>query len=188
MMPKIKLLSLIIISTSTIFIKNWQATTILFILAICLSYLLQKKREIAQRIRPLIFIGIMIILFQLLFNTSLPLTERLSAGLFHAGKVITLSLFVFIYTTTTSPTEMVSAFSFLPKQLQLIFTITLSLISIVMDEYHKIYLIQSSRGHNFKTLNIVKSLTPIIIPLLHRSLKRAEQIAIVMQSKGYSYG
>lgn len=178
MILKIKFLSLIIASTLVLFIKDWQEAVIVFIFVIIASSLIPQKRDVTKRIYPLFFIAAMIIIFQLIFNYTVSLPQRLILGLTSALKIISLSMLMFIYTASTSTSKIINTFSFLPKSLQLMLTITLVLVPVIMDEYHKIYLIQSTRGNRSRFL-------PIIIPLLHRSLKRAEQIGIVMVTKGY---
>jgi len=178
MILKIRLLALIIASTLILFINNWQEMLLILIALITLSLLLPQKRGLTNRIYPLLFVALLIIAFQLIFNYTISLPQRFIAGLTSALKIFSLSMLVFIYTATTSVTKIADTFSFLPKSLQLMLTITLSLLPVVMDEYHKIYLVQSTRGNRSRFL-------PIIIPLLHRSLKRAEQIGIVMVTRGY---
>ncbi|MBU1500289.1 energy-coupling factor transporter transmembrane protein EcfT, partial [Patescibacteria group bacterium] len=71
------------------------------------------------------------------------------------------------------------AFNFLPKTFNFMLTITFSLIPVIFQEAKTIILLQKCRGYH--SLNPL----PIIIPLLHRTLKRSEQIALTMASRGY---
>ena len=186
--PKLKLLILLVASTVTLFVNELFLSTLLLILVIGISFFIKTRRKLSERIIPLLGIGLIVILFQTIFNTSLTLINRFLTGLINTEKIISLSMLVFIFTATTSVSQIVSIFSFLPAQFQLMLTITFSLIPVILDESQKIILIQSSRGHNFRSLNMVRSFLPIMIPLLHRSLKRAEQLSIVLSSLGYDTG
>lgn len=184
-MTKLKLLFLIIFTTTTISLKNLLWTTLLLTLVLIVSTMIPNKQKIKGRILPLLTIGVFIILFQVFFNTSVIQSQRIKLGVMTAEKIIALSMLVFLFTETTSISKIVEVFSFLPEKLQLMLTITFSLIPAIMEESRKIILIQSSRGQNFKSLSLYKSIIPIIIPLLHRTLNRAEQIAIVIKTRGY---
>lgn len=186
--PRLKLLILLAASTATLFINELLSSTLLLILVLTVSFFIKTNRKLSDRILPLLGVGLIIILFQTIFNTSLTLFDRFLTGLSNTEKIISLSMLVFIFTETTSVTQIVSIFSFLPAQFQLMLTITFSLIPVILDESRKIILIQSSRGHNFRSFNLVRSLLPIMIPLLHRSLKRAEQLSMVLSTRGYDSG
>lgn len=181
----LKLIVLIIISTITLFIKDWRILLTLSISIILALSLAKSNKQLSLRITPLLVIGLFVIIFQLIFNTSIGITSRIIMGTLTATKITILSLLVFFYSSTTSPSEIVSAFSFLPKKISLMITITFSLIPAVLHESQKILLVQNTRGYNSKNLNIFKSVIPLIIPLLHRILRRAEQIALVLQTRGY---
>ena len=178
-MQRLKLIALILISSALISINN------LFWLFACLLILLLANifnsalSQLKNRLTPLLLTVVLLIIFQLLFNSSQTYSVRWLQSLTAAIKILSLSLLVFLYTATTSITQISQAFNFLPKTFNFMLTITFSLIPVIFQEAKTIILLQKCRG--YKNLNPL----PIIIPLLHRTLKRSEQIALTMTSRGY---
>lgn len=159
-----KLLLLLFLTSLTIFISNpyWLISLLVLIL------IFSPRTQLLSRLKPLFFISSLIVLFQL---------RHLSQAMLAALRITTLSLLVFYYTATTSVSQIVKTFSFLPKPWRLMLTITFSLIPVIFNEAKKIKLIQTSRGY------AGKNPFPIIIPLLHRTLQRSEQIALIIETK-----
>jgi len=182
----LKLIALIAFTTVILFIKDWRIISVIFIGTVVMIIPFKINHLFRQRIYPLIFIGGFIILFQLLFNWHVPLMIRVIAGIVNAEKIISLSLAVFIYSATTSFNELIKTLSFLPKNVNLMLTIALSMLTIMLDEIRKISLVQNSRGLSHKSLNPKKSIFPIIIPLLYRSFTRAEKIALLLYTREYT--
>lgn len=182
---KLKFILLLLLSGTILFIQQWQTLLALFIIILTTICFFDKRRKILSKIIPLLIAGVAIILFSMIFNYSLNYSERLFVAIITAIKITTLSLAVFVFTITTSPKEIMTLFTFLPKKIQLILTITLSIIPIIISEAQKIRIIQKARGLNYRGINIVKNIFPIIVPLLHRSFQRAEQMAMVLYTKGY---
>lgn len=164
-----KLFLLLFLTALTIFTSNpfWLIGLLLLVL------IFSPKPQLFSRLKPLLFISALIILFQL---------RHLSQAILAALKISTLSLLVFYYTATTSINQIIKNFSFLSKDWQLMLTITLGLIPVIFSEAKKIKLIQTSRGYSGKNP------FPIIIPLLHRTLKRAEQLALVIETRSADGG
>ena len=159
-----KLLLLLFLTSLTIFISNPYWLIGLLILTLTLS----PKTTLLSRLKPLLFINALIILLQL---------RHLNTAILAALRITTLSLMVFYYTATTSASQIVKNFYFLPKAWQLMLTITFSLIPVIFSEAKKISLVQKSRGYKNKNP------FPVIIPLLHRTLQRAEQLALVIETR-----
>jgi energy-coupling factor transporter transmembrane protein EcfT len=182
----IKIISLLIISTVVLLTKNWLVISFLLLITIGITLKINSYSAFWQRIKPLIFIALCIVLFNVLVNFQEYYAVRFAQGITAAGKIIILSLLVFAFTSTTSLREIINIFAFLPKKLQLSLTITLNIIPAIIDEIQKIKIAQKSRGLNSYSLNPKKSIFPIIIPLLHRALERAEHLAILLHSRGFS--
>ncbi len=157
---------------------------LIFLIVFAVS-IISKNPLIKKIILSLFGIGIFIILFQLIFNTTTDLQARFNLGIKAMFKIFSLSLLTFIFVSNNSISTIIEIFSFLPKRIQLMLTITFSIIPIIISETQKIITIQKCRGYNAKSLNIFRSFIPVIIPLLHRSLRRTEQIAIILQTRGY---
>lgn len=182
----IKIILLLIISTIVLLTKNWLVILFLLLATVGITLKINSYSAFWQRIKPLIFIALCIVLFNVLVNFQEHYAVRFVQGITAAGKIIILSLLVFAFTSTTSLREIINIFAFLPKKLQLSLTITLNIIPAILDEIQKIKIAQKSRGLNSYSLNPNKSIFPIIIPLLHRALERAEHLAILLHSRGFS--
>lgn len=179
------ILALILSTTILLFIKE---TVVIFVISLIIffsSFIFDRKKKILLRLYPLFAVAVFIVLFQLLFNTTLSLTQRFMQGLTAALKLFSLSMLVFLFAEVISIKQIIDALSFLPKKIQLAIIITFSMIPSIFEESQKILMAQNSRGYNTRSLNFVKSIIPFIIPLLHRILRKAEQITIVIQSRGY---
>lgn len=187
-LTRLKFFCLISATTLIFIIKERPVILFIFSAIILLSLLSGSKAKISGRIKSLIFISFYIFLFQLIFNTSLSLAGRMMEGFFAGLKIFSLSLLVFLFTSITSTGDMVEALSFLPKEIRLLFIVTFSMIPSIFDLSERIQMVQNSRGHTTKSINIIKNLVPFIIPLIHLSLRRAEQLSISMESRGYDEG
>lgn len=181
---RIMLIALLIIDSLIMLTKN---PVLLFF--ICISVLtlgIWKKNPFTKKIfSSLLLIGISIIFIQIVFNTSIDISQRFNQGIVAVLKILSLSLITFIFVSSNSISTIIEILSFLPKKFQLMLTITFSIIPVIISETQKIITIQKCRGYKPVRLNIFLSFIPIIIPLLHRSLRRTEQIAIILQTRGY---
>jgi len=182
---QIKLLFLILFSTLMVFFRNPDAVFGITAIITLISLLKLNFLNVKNRLISLFFVSLLIIIFQLLFGLTTSLYLRLFQGLTAALRLLSLSLLVFLFTETTSVTEIVSAFSFLPPKLNLMITISFSLIPVILKEISTIRVAQQSRGLPLKGIYMFRSIFPLLIPLLSRTLTRAEQIAIVLQTKGF---
>ncbi|MDN5343279.1 MULTISPECIES: energy-coupling factor transporter transmembrane component T family protein [Oceanotoga] len=137
------------------------------------------------------------IIFKLGF---IKLTDK---GLFNATIITFRILFAImlssVLTLTTSPTSLAHAMEdvlrwlFVPKsfahELSMVMTIAIRFIPVMASEADRIIKAQLSRGANFddrKFSGKVKGAVSIIIPLLVSALRRAEELSVAMEARGYS--
>ncbi|GEL78037.1 energy-coupling factor transporter transmembrane component T family protein [Tenuibacillus multivorans] len=76
-------------------------------------------------------------------------------------------------------------------ELALMMSISLRFIPTLMQEADKISKAQASRGLDFRTGKIkdrVQAIIPLILPLFVNAFKRAEDLAIAMEARGYQGG
>lgn len=122
------------------------------------------------------------------------------------GAAISLRFFLLILVTslltlTTTPMEITDAIEdmlhplkrvkFPIHELALMMSISLRFIPTLMQETDKISKAQASRGVDFRTGPIkqrVKAVVPLLIPLFVSAFKRAEELAMAMESRGYQGG
>jgi len=181
----LKLVALISLTTLMLLIKNTLLISVILALIVITRFFLQTDKMIGPRVKLLILVGISIVIFQLCFNFQLSITQRLLLGVINAEKIMAISLLVLLYSATTSFSELMALFSFLPKRISLMLTLAFNLLTVMINEMQKIVLVQSSRGLNVKSFNPKKSMIPVIIPLLHRSFVRAERLAMVLHTRGW---
>src|SRR5699024_3602313 len=106
-----------------------------------------------------------------------------------------------LLTLTTTPIEITDAvedmlhplkrFKFPVHELALMMSISLRFIPTLMQETDKISKAQASRGVDFRTGSVkerVKAIVPLLVPLFVSAFKRAEELAMAMEARGYQGG
>ncbi|WP_373894623.1 energy-coupling factor transporter transmembrane component T family protein [Virgibacillus natechei] len=122
------------------------------------------------------------------------------------GFAISLRFFLLILVTslltlTTTPIEITDAIEdmlhplkkvkFPVHELALMMSISLRFIPTLIQETDKISKAQASRGVDFRTGPIkerAKAVVPLLIPLFVSAFKRAEELAMAMEARGYHGG
>jgi energy-coupling factor transport system permease protein len=119
-------------------------------------------------------------------------------------RLIELMLLISLLTLTTSTTELAHGLEKLLSPLQrlrfpahelaLVFTIALRFVPTLAEELEKIMKAQASRGADFGEqgrLGFVKrtrNLIPLVVPLFLSALRRAEDLSLAMEARGYMGG
>lgn len=122
------------------------------------------------------------------------------------GFMISIRFFLLILVTslltlTTTPIEITDGIEdmlhplkkvkFPVHELALMMSISLRFIPTLMQETDKISKAQASRGVDFRTGPIkdrVKAVIPLLVPLFISAFKRAEELAMAMEARGYQGG
>lgn len=127
--------------------------------------------------------------------------EGLIIAAFMIIRLVFLIMGTSILTLTTSPIELTDGIENLLKpfkkigvpahELAMMMTIALRFIPTLMDETDKIMKAQMARGADFESGNLIsraKSLIPILVPLFISSFRRADELAMAMESRCYKGG
>lgn len=122
-------------------------------------------------------------------------------GIFISMRFFLLILMTSLLTLTTTPIEITDGletllgplkrFKFPVHELALMMSISLRFIPTLMQETDKIMKAQIARGVEFTSGPIkerVKAIVPLLIPLFISSFKRAEELAVAMEARGYRGG
>lgn len=127
--------------------------------------------------------------------------EGLRQGIFISLRFFLLILMTSLLTLTTTPIEITDGIEFLlaplkkvnfpVHELALMMSISLRFIPTLMQETDKIMKAQTARGVEFSSGPIkerIKAIIPLLIPLFISSFKRAEELAVAMEARGYKGG
>src|SRR5699024_5894690 len=135
-----------------------------------------------------------------IFTFSIHL-DGLIKGLAISLRFFLLILVTSLLTLTTTPIEITDAIEdmlaplqkikFPVHELALMMSISLRFIPTLMQEAEKISKAQASRGVDFRTGPVkerLKAIVPLLVPLFVSSFKRAEELAMAMEARGYHGG
>lgn len=184
-LTRLKLLGLLVATSSAVLVRDIRLIGALFSVTVILFLINSQKHQLKNRLMPLLTVSFFVLGFQLVFNRTVSWDARTTLGLTTGLKIMTLSLMVFLFSLTTAPSALMRAFSFLPYTFRLVLTISLSLLPILIHEINQVKRAQQARGFAPSWRRPFSSLTPVIIPLLHRTLSRAEHIAMVLETRGF---
>lgn len=127
--------------------------------------------------------------------------EGLNLAGFMMLRLVFLIIGTSLLTLTTSPIELTDGLEKLMNplkkigipahELAMMMTIALRFIPTLIDETDKIMKAQMARGADFESGNLIKraqSLIPVLVPLFISSFRRADELAMAMESRCYRGG
>lgn len=127
--------------------------------------------------------------------------EGVTGGLFLLARLTLIVVFTTLLTLTTSPLDLADGLESLLSPLRrvrfpvhefaLMMTIALRFIPLLVDEIEKIEAAQTARGADFSQGGPIKrvlNFLPILIPLFIISFRRADELALAMESRCYRGG
>jgi len=180
------------------------AVGVTLISGVPLSYLIRS-------LKPLKFILIFMFIINLLVtSTGEVLVDwwiiRITTGGVKQAVFITIRLILLVsgtslMTLTTTPISLtdglerlmmpLSRFKFPAHELAMMMTIALRFIPTLLEEADKITKAQTARGADFESGGIIeraKSMVPILVPLFVSAFRRADELAMAMESRCYHGG
>lgn len=210
--PRFKLLSLLAMLMLLFQFRSYLGLGIFLVLLLCLVAVSGVPAGYLLRgLRPLLYIVLMTLVVYLFFTPGGvvlfrlgPLTVEsagLTRGLFIVLRLILLVWSSLLVTLTTTPLALTEAMEFFLRPLKLfrlpvselamIMTIAMRFIPTLMEESQRIMRAQLARGADFETGNFIRrarGLTPIIVPLFIGAFRRADELAVAMEARGYRVG
>lgn len=127
--------------------------------------------------------------------------EGIRQGIFISLRFFLLILITSLLTLTTTPIEITDGLEtllnplkkvkFPVHELALMMSISLRFIPTLMQETDKIMKAQTARGVEYNSGPVkdrIKAIVPLLIPLFISSFKRAEELAVAMEARGYQGG
>jgi energy-coupling factor transport system permease protein len=210
--PRSKLL-IIFIFVCVVFIANNSLTygILLVYTILMITFSKVRIRFILSGLIPVLWLVLFTLLLHLFFTKEGDLIvdwgwlkiyeEGIRQGIFISMRFFLLVLVTSLLTLTTTPIEITDGIEYLlaplkrvnfpVHELALMMSISLRFIPTLMQETDKIMKAQIARGVEFTSgpfKDRLKAIIPLLIPLFISSFKRAEELAVAMESRGYRGG
>ena len=164
--------------------------------------------NIFKGLKPMLFIIVLTAALNIFYTTGTPIVEGWIItweGLDRAVKMILrITLLIagtFLLTYTTSPMALTDGLELLLNPLKklrvpvhemtIMMSMALRFIPTLIEETDKIMSAQKARGADFETgslLQRAKALLPILVPLFVSAFRRADELAVAMESRCYHGG
>lgn len=210
--PRLKILVLLLLLVLLFSLNSFTGLITLLAMAIILLFSARIPfRYFLKGLRPILYIVLFALVIYTFFTKGGVVLLRLGSftiesegvieGLFVITRLVTLIVFSLIVTLTTTPLSLTHGMSYFLKPLNkiglptdevaMIMAIALRFIPTLMEESQRLMRAQVSRGADFETGSIfrrAKSLIPLIVPLFVSAFRRADDLALAMEARGYRLG
>ena len=192
--------------------NNWKTYALLWSFTFLAMYLSGVRfRTYLKGVQPLIWLILFTVLLQILFTSGgtvyfewgpITITEfGLTNGVFIFCRFVMIIFVSTVLTLSTKPIDLtdgihhllrpLSALKIPVEEFSLMLSISLRFVPTLLDETQKVMDAQRARGTAFGEGSLfqqMKKLVPILLPLFVSSLNRAEELANVMEVRGYQSG
>jgi len=207
--PRTKLILTVLYIIALFNTGGWVSNgLVILVTLVCLRVSTIRMKNIFRGLKPMLFILILTALLNLFYTEGTPVAEGWIItweGIDRAAKMILRIMLLitgtFLLTYTTSPMALTDGLEMLLKPLKklkvpvhemtLMMSMALRFIPTLIEETDKIMSAQRARGADFETGSLIqraKALLPILVPLFVSSFRRAEELAVAMESRCYHGG
>ncbi len=210
--PRIKILALLLVLVLLFSLQTYYGLAALLFGALLLIAATRVPfRYFLKGLRPILYIVLFAFIIYFFFTSGGVVllrvgfvtveSEGVREGTFVILRLVTLVLFSLLLTLTTTPLSLTHGLGYFLKPLRrvglpteeiaMIMAIALRFIPTLMEESQRLMRAQVSRGADFETGSIFrrgKNLVPLIVPLFVSAFRRADDLALAMEARGYRIG
>ena len=207
--PRTKLLLVILYIVALFQAKGWAGYGILILVtALCLAVSHITLKNIFKGLKPMLFIIVLTALLNIFYTKGTPVVEGwiitwegIDRSVKMILRIVLLITGTFLLTYTTSPMALTDGLELLLNPLKkikvpvhemtIMMSMALRFIPTLIEETDKIMSAQKARGADFETGNLIqraKALLPILVPLFVSAFRRADELAVAMESRCYHGG
>ena len=207
--PRTKIVLLVVYIVALFQASGWWSYALLLAATAAVMLLGHiRAKNIFKGLKPMLFIIVFTALLNMFYTPGRPVVEGWIItweGIDRAVKMmLRITLLItgtFLLTYTTSPMALTDGLELLLKPLKklkvpvhemtLMMSMALRFIPTLIEETDKIMSAQKARGADFETGNLIqraKALLPILVPLFVSSFRRADELAVAMESRCYHGG
>ena len=209
--PRVKLIATLAYIVSLFLFKNLTV----YVIAVAFLWIVIKLSKVpfsfmVKGLKPVMMILLLTVVCNMLFTPGTPVVsfwkiiityEGLKMAFFMTIRFVLLIVGSTIMTLTTTPNQLTDGLESLlaplnklkvpVHEIAMMMAIALRFIPILMEETDKIMKAQIARGANFESGNLikkVKAMLPLLIPLFVSAFRRANDLALAMESRCYRGG
>lgn len=210
--PRTKLITIFLFVCIVFLANNVQTYALLGLFTVGVVSLTRVPFSFLMKgLKPIIWIVIFTFLLHILMTHEGPVIFQLGVfkvyegglvqGIFISLRFVYLILMTTLLTLTTTPIEITDGMEQLLNplkkiklpvhELALMMSISLRFIPTLMEETDRIMKAQMARGVDFTSGPVkdrVKAIVPLLVPLFVSAFKRAEELAVAMEARGYQGG
>ena len=207
--PRTKLILVVLYIISLFQANGWISyAAITVITALCLKVSSVRAKNIFKGLKPMLFIIVLTAVLNIFYTTGTPILpgwpitwEGIERAIQMVLRICLLITGTFLLTYTTSPISLTDGLEKLMNPLKkvklpvhemtIMMSMALRFIPTLIEETDKIMSAQKARGADFETGSLVdraKAMLPILVPLFVSAFRRADELAVAMESRCYHGG
>lgn len=188
---------------------NWVSyATVALVAAGCMALSHITLKNIFKGLKPMLFIIVLTAALNIFYTQGTPILpgwvitwEGIARAIQMVLRIVLLITGTFLLTYTTSPMALTDGLEILMNPLKklrvpvhemtMMMSMALRFIPTLIEETDKIMSAQKARGADFETGSLIdraKALLPIMVPLFVSAFRRADELAVAMESRCYHGG
>ena len=207
--PRTKIILVIVYIVALFQANGWIGYAVVTaVTAACMALSKIKPSNMFKGIRPMLVIIVLTAALNIFYTQGTPVRpgwiitwEGIARAVQMVLRIVLLISGTFLLTYTTSPIALTDGLELLMNPLKklkvpvhemtIMMSMALRFIPTLISETDKIMSAQKARGADFETGSLVqraKALLPILVPLFVSAFKRADELAVAMESRCYHGG
>ena len=207
--PRTKIILVIVYIVALFQANGWIGYAVVTaVTAACMALSKIKPTQMFKGIKPMLVIIVLTAALNIFYTLGTPVRpgwiitwEGIARAVQMVLRIVLLISGTFLLTYTTSPIALTDGLELLMNPLKklkvpvhemtIMMSMALRFIPTLISETDKIMSAQKARGADFETGSLVqraKALLPILVPLFVSAFKRADELAVAMESRCYHGG
>ena len=207
--PRTKLIAVLLYIVALFQAKGWVGYAAVLLASLgCMALSRLKPKVIFKGLKPMIFILALTALLNIFYTGGTPILpgwiitwEGIARAIQMVLRIVLLITGTFLLTYTTSPIALTDGLELLLNPLKklrfpvhemtIMMSMALRFIPTLIEETDKIMSAQKARGADFETGSLMdraKALLPVLVPLFVSAFRRADDLAVAMESRCYHGG
>ena len=207
--PRTKIILVIVYIVALFQANGWIGYALVTaVTAACMALSRIKPSSMFKGIKPMLIIIVLTAALNIFYTQGTPVRpgwiitwEGIARAVQMVLRIVLLISGTFLLTYTTSPIALTDGLELLMNPLKklkvpvhemtIMMSMALRFIPTLISETDKIMSAQKARGADFETGSLVqraKALLPILVPLFVSAFKRADELAVAMESRCYHGG